>query len=221
MLKKPVILVAAAAATNNGIGVSNGIPWRLRKELAYFNKVTQTVTGLNEKLFDENRSNDEKLLHEIPTMNVCIMGRRTWESIPLKFRPLTNRYNIVITSNPQLLDSENPQLTTTQPSIEAALEHVDELNASNYIRIDRVFIVGGSGIYASGLQLDTHVQVLLTKVQFADAHTCDTFFPAIDERVFELQPHARLEQVAGFNVPQGVQTENNIDYEFFLFEKRR
>ncbi|KAJ2498237.1 dihydrofolate reductase [Coemansia sp. RSA 1972] len=214
MLKKPVILVAAAAATNNGIGVSNGIPWRLRKELAYFNKVTQTVTPLN------TLSSDEKLLDSIPTMNACIMGRRTWESIPLKFRPLNNRYNIVITSNPQLLDGENPELTITQPSIEAALLHIDELNASTNIRIDRVFIVGGSGIYASGLQLDAHVQVLLTKVQFVDAHTCDTFFPAMDERVFVLQPHARLEQVAGFNVPQGVQTENSIDYEFFLFEKR-
>ncbi|KAJ2136390.1 dihydrofolate reductase [Coemansia sp. RSA 678] len=215
MLKKPVVLVAAAAATNNGIGVSNGIPWRLRKELAYFNKVTQTVTPVNNGL-----ASDEKLLNSIPTMNACIMGRRTWESIPLKFRPLNNRYNIVITSNPQLLNGENPELTITQPSIEAALAHTEELNASTDICIDRVFIVGGSGIYASGLQLNTHVQVLLTKVQYADAHTCDTFFPPLDERVFEVQPHARLEQVAGFNVPQGVQTENNIDYEFFLFEKR-
>ncbi|KAJ2329008.1 dihydrofolate reductase [Coemansia sp. RSA 2702] len=212
MSRKTLILIAAAAAKNNGIGVDNDLPWRLRKELAYFTRVTKTVRN----------ASDEKLAGDIPIMNACILGRKSWECIPPKYRPLNNRYNIVISSNPCLLEGEDAPFTVVQPSVAAAIEHIDQLNHGNEVRIDRIFVVGGGAIYTHALHLEPHhIQVLLTRVQFEDAHKCDTFFPVVNTDEFPQQSHERLEEVVGFEVPRGVQTEAGIDYEFFLFEKQR
>jgi dihydrofolate reductase len=56
------------------------MPWRLSKDMQYFKNVTSTAP--------EGKR------------NAVIMGRKTWESIPVKFRPLTDRINVVITRNP-------------------------------------------------------------------------------------------------------------------------
>ncbi|KAJ2693129.1 dihydrofolate reductase [Coemansia spiralis] len=212
MAPRTLALVAAAAATNNGIGGGGGIPWRLPKELAYFNRVTTTVIGDDEKI----PAGDGR-----PTVNACIMGRRTWESLPPKSRPLPGRYNIIITRDSNLLDGAPEPLSAAQPSIPAALAHVDEVNRIGAVRIARVFIVGGSRIYDEVLHMTSHhVQILLTRVEFDDADRCDTFFPAFDAAAFPLQPHARLEEVVGFAVPRGTQSEKGIDYEFQLFERQ-
>lgn len=71
-------LVVAATLTN-GIGQGSRLPWRLPQELAYFARVT---SGAPEG-----------------KLNSVIMGRNTWESIPLKFRPLPGRLNIVVSRN--------------------------------------------------------------------------------------------------------------------------
>ncbi|KAJ1646467.1 hypothetical protein J3B02_000987 [Coemansia erecta] len=213
MSSKTLTIIAAAAAKNNGIGVKNDLPWRLRKEMAYFNAVTSTISG----------SSDEKAPTDtVPTMNACILGRLCWESIPKRFRPLHGRYNIVLTSDPHLLDKENPPFSTTMPSLKAALAHIDQLNASadRPVRIDRVFVCGGSRVYEEAMEMPNHMQILLTSVHFAEADKCDTFFPPIDSARYERQPHQRLEQVAAINVPSGVQSEAGIDYEFMLFEKK-
>ena len=67
-----------AACENMGIGVNGSLPWRLRKEMKYFATMTKRT------------ENPEK-------RNAVIMGRKTWESIPQKFRPLAGRINVVLT----------------------------------------------------------------------------------------------------------------------------
>ncbi|KAJ1958622.1 dihydrofolate reductase [Linderina pennispora] len=198
--QKPLLLVVAAAQ-NNGIGINNDLPWRLRKDMAYFNQATTTTTQT-----DPSR----------PVMNACIMGRRTWESIPPKHRPLNNRYNIVVSRNASLLDNEDAPYTVVVPTMPDALQHIEQLRS---VCIERVCVVGGSGIYKEALEAQGPVQVLLTRVQFAEADKCDAFFPEFSSEVFARQTHERLEQVAGFPVPSGPQTENGIDYEFTLYEK--
>ena len=70
------LTLIVAATTSNGIGHSSRLPWRLPHEMAYFAHVTS------------NAPEGKK--------NVVIMGRKTWESIPPKFRPLKDRLNVVI-----------------------------------------------------------------------------------------------------------------------------
>ena len=87
----------AAATLSNGIGIGNTLPWRLSKEMAYFAKVTlgqftptATPTGdITPGVAGEVKDDEEG-------KNVVIMGRKSWEGIPKKFRPLKGRRNIVV-----------------------------------------------------------------------------------------------------------------------------
>ncbi|KAJ2746436.1 dihydrofolate reductase [Coemansia sp. BCRC 34301] len=206
MSGKTLTLIAAAAAKNNGIGANYALPWHLPKDMKYFNRVTTTTSNENPAV-----------------MNACIMGRKTWESFPGPFRPLPNRYNIVITSNPDLIPTADSRYAVTAPSFTAALAHIDSLNNNKNVEltIDRVFVVGGGCVYQEAMVTPGHhVQILLTRVEFPDADICDAFFPPIDTTRFVLQPHQRLVQVATFDVPSGVQTESGLAYEFLLFEEK-
>lgn len=85
--------IVVAADQASGIGLNGGLPWRLRKDMAFFAKVTSTVPATT-----THSSNG------IQRVNACIMGRRTWESIPVKFRPLANRLNIIVSRDPHYLE---------------------------------------------------------------------------------------------------------------------
>lgn len=80
LLSMSRLTIIVAATKSNGIGLNGQLPWRLPKEIKYFAQVTSNAPE--------------------GTQNAVIMGRNTWESIPKKFRPLPNRLNVVITSNP-------------------------------------------------------------------------------------------------------------------------
>jgi dihydrofolate reductase len=73
--------VVVAATTTNGIGVGGKLPWSLPQEMARFKKLTSITQQKNKT-------------------NAVIMGRKTFESIPQKFRPLKDRLNIVLTTQP-------------------------------------------------------------------------------------------------------------------------
>ena len=76
-MSRLTIIVAATKA--NGIGINNNLPWRLPKESKYFAQATSNAADGQQ--------------------NAIIMGRKTWESIPKKHRPLSNRYNIILSRN--------------------------------------------------------------------------------------------------------------------------
>lgn len=71
------IIVAATKA--NGIGANSRLPWRLPKELKYFSDATTAAPEGQQ--------------------NLVIMGRKSWESIPKKHRPLPKRFNVVVSRN--------------------------------------------------------------------------------------------------------------------------
>ena len=73
------LTLIVAATLENGIGQNGGLPWHLPKDMAYFAKATS------------NAPEGKK--------NAVVMGRNTWESIPMKFRPLKDRVNVVISRN--------------------------------------------------------------------------------------------------------------------------
>jgi len=76
-LKKLHIVVAATESF--GIGINGGLPWRIKRDMKFFRDKTSETTDPNKR-------------------NAVIMGRKSWESIPPKFKPLTGRLNIVISS---------------------------------------------------------------------------------------------------------------------------
>jgi dihydrofolate reductase len=74
------LTIIVAATKSHGIGRDGKLPWRLTKEISYFARIT-------------TKAPDE-------CVNAVIMGRKTWESIPTKFRPLPRRMNAIISRNP-------------------------------------------------------------------------------------------------------------------------
>ena len=84
--QRPLSLTLIAAVTQaNGLGVNGTLPWKLPKEMAHFRKATSAVGASRP---DEG------------AMNAVVMGRKTWESIPTKFRPLKGRINVVVSRTP-------------------------------------------------------------------------------------------------------------------------
>ena len=69
--------IVVATTLERGIGLDGGMPWNLPKDMKYFKEITIKTRDSSKR-------------------NAVIMGRKTWDSIPAKFRPLANRANIII-----------------------------------------------------------------------------------------------------------------------------
>ncbi|KUI60086.1 Dihydrofolate reductase [Cytospora mali] len=204
----PLELTLVLAATRDmGIGMRGTLPWTgLKKEMAYFARVTKRLPPSVEP----------------PAMNAVIMGRKTWESIPPKFRPLKGRLNIVISRSCEKSPQEPTSLETDPvkaSSLEQAIAYLRERPQGT---LGRVFVIGGGQIYASVLQIKEARRVLLTKVM--SEFECDTHF-SLKFSDDEKNPHwvkrskEELDSWTGELVPEGIQVENDTSYEFQMWER--
>eukprot|EP01134_Creolimax_fragrantissima_P004432 CFRG4432T1 len=179
---KKVSLIVAATAKDGGIGIKGNLPWRLRGDMAFFKKTTtNAVEGKR---------------------NAVIMGRKTWDSIPTKFKPLVDRLNIVVSST--LRSEDLPCGVLVGRSLEQSIELASQLSVNP--PVDSVFVIGGSTLYDTSLKLPECID----KIYFTRVHgkfDCDTFFadPANDER-FALESKSDM------------QTENACEYEFCVYK---
>ncbi|MCS7006066.1 MAG: dihydrofolate reductase [Thermoleophilia bacterium] len=137
------VTVVAAIARGGVIGRDGAIPWRLPEDLARFKALT--------------------------TGHAVVMGRRTWESLPARFRPLPGRRNVVLTRNP----SWEAQGAERAASLEEALELVEDEEG--------VFVIGGAELYAAALPLAD--ELALTEIDLEVEG--DTVFPEWDRAAFE------------------------------------
>lgn len=116
--------VVVAATRNMGIGKDGKIPWKLPSDLKLFKNLTITTMDPTKR-------------------NAVIMGRKTWESIPLEFRPLPGRLNVVLTRSGSF-DIATAENVVICGSMTSALEL---LAASPYcLSIEKVFVIGGGQI---------------------------------------------------------------------------
>jgi len=141
------------------------------------------------------------------------MGRKTWESIPPRFRPLKDRFNIVITRN-TLCDLSGAAKAN---SMETA---VDMVSATIFDR--RAFVIGGAQVYEAALEKTETKRILLTRV--LTDFECDTFFPLqLNEdgtaEGWERKTKEDLDRWVGEAVPDGIQEENGTKYVFEMWEK--
>lgn len=142
--------LVAAVARNGVIGREGGIPWRIPEDMARFRALT--------------------------TGHPVVMGRRTWDSLPGRFRPLPGRRNVVVTRNPRW-SADGAERAGSLAEALRLLEGEPE-----------VFVVGGAELYAEALPLAD--ALLLTEVDLdADG---DTLFPEWDRDAFDevaREPH--------------------------------
>ncbi len=123
-----MIELIVAISDNGVIGDANQVPWTLPEDMKYFRTKTEDHT--------------------------VIMGRKTYDSINPKYRPLKNRFNIVITRNP---DIEKEAGVAYVSSFEEAL-NLAKNQAQN------IFIIGGAEIYKMALESNLLDVLHITRV---------------------------------------------------------
>ncbi|PRT56327.1 Dihydrofolate reductase [Wickerhamiella sorbophila] len=180
-----VTLVLAATYPGFGIGRAGSLPWRLKNEMKFFRQVTDG--------------------------GVVIMGRKTWESIPLRFRPLQNRVNVIVSRNP---DFELPDGVLFANSYEQALEKASTLKK-------KMFVIGGGQLYAAALEHPATNLILMTQIHDPDnTFKCDTFFnfPA-EEWTRETEDQLRR-TLRPLTINATVCKEVGVSYEYTLWSRK-
>lgn len=151
------VSVIAAVANNLVIGRNNDLAWHLPDDMQFFK---ETTTG-----------------HHV------IMGRKNYEAIPHKYRPLPGRTNIIVTRN-QSYDAEGCVVVNT---IGEAIEYAQAAGE------EEAFIIGGGEIYNQTIELADCMYI--TKVE-AEVEG-DTYFPEFNESSWstrKLSSHAADER---------------------------
>ncbi|RGP78144.1 dihydrofolate reductase [Fusarium longipes] len=209
------LTLIVAATRNMGIGAQGGMPWQgLRKEMKYFARVT---TRLPPQAGQGNKGKLALTYVQAPpsSLNAVIMGRKTWDSIPTKFRPLKDRLNIVISRSApsKLPDTVEPSEPVRVQSLELALQY-----ARARSDISRVFVIGGAQIYDAALKLPEARRILLTSIE--RDFDCDTFFPVdLKGGSWQRKSREQLQEWTGEEVEDGGQEEAGTKYEFQMWEK--
>lgn len=137
MLSRFNIIVAIDG--KNGIGKNGSIPWRNKEDFEHFRKTT--IGNGN---------------------NAVIMGRKTYESLPSNFRPLPNRRNFVLSSQPI-------SGVDTYTSLGSILKECSQFN--------QVFIIGGQRLYEEAIKYYLYLcdDIYISHIQ--GDFNCDVFFP--------------------------------------------
>ncbi|KAL7269047.1 hypothetical protein RUND412_008310 [Rhizina undulata] len=198
--------IVAATITTLGIGHAGSLPWRLKSEMSYFTRVTKRVSSPTTTTTPPSP----------PLQNAVIMGRKTWDSLPPRFRPLPDRINIILSRNASL---PLPPNVFPAASLDAALELLQSQVAAG---VDKVFVIGGAEIYRAAMEHPSMENVLLTSVD--GDFDCDTFFPVDVRRAeegWEKRGWEELCRFVGEEVPRGWQEEKGVRYEFELYQRTR
>ena len=132
----PVSLVVAYAR-NRTIGRDGGLPWHLPSDMQHFRELT--------------------------TGGTVVMGRKTYGSIPARFRPLPGRRNMVLSRDARF----RAPGAEVYPSLPAALDACGR----------DCFVIGGAATYAEALPHAARVYA----TEVAEEVEGDTFFPALPE----------------------------------------
>ncbi len=162
-MKKISIIVAVAS--NWAIGKDNDLLWHISNDLKWFKKQTSG--------------------------NPVIMGKKTWESLPLK--PLPNRLNIILSDNP----ADNFDGCQTVGSLEEAIMVMDSSKEN--------FIIGGGSVYSQFLP--NAQKLYLTQVH--EEFEADIFFPEVNME----------EWTEVFREDHPKTADNHLGYSFLILER--
>jgi dihydrofolate reductase len=203
-MKKINIIVACDL--NYGIGKNNKIPWNYKSDMSHFKNITCTTKDIFKK-------------------NAVIMGSKTWDSIPDKFKPLPHRQNCIITRSPdkyfEIINCDN----SNQNQENELLEVHNDINKCikslyNNDNIENIFVIGGSQIYNWFLKNNLYHTIYLTRIK--ENYDCDTTFNISDtltyyhnfsyekDTEYFKEDQLTLEKYTNINFPIDYLEKNNI-----------
>ena len=137
------VSLIVAMDRNRGIGRDNDLMWHLPNDMRFFKETTEN--------------------------QIVVMGRKNYDSIPEKYRPLPNRENVILTKNTSFEASN----CSVFHSLDAAL------SAYQSDKNRKFFIIGGGQIYKLALEAKILEEMFITHID--GNYDADTFFPDFDE----------------------------------------
>ena len=172
-----------AVDEKNGLGKDNDLAWRISADLKYFKKITASTKDFS-------------------NTNAVVMGRKTWESIPQKYRPLPYRINCVLsrTITQESKDSQEDDMVLYFNSVESCLEELEKKDD-----LEQIFIIWGANIYNQLLDHDRLEKIYLTQV-YGD-HDCDVHFDWVPDS-FVLSERSDKK------------SEDGIEFEWQVYKKK-
>ena len=126
---------------NNIIGINNDLLCKIKDDMEYFKSITK------------NTDNKE---------NVVIMGYNTWESIPIKFRPLVNRINIVLSKNNKY------KIKDKNVNVFSDIKELFRWLFNNKQTFNEIFFIGGEKIYN---EIFKNYNILIDKIYITDIYS--------------------------------------------------
>ncbi len=179
--------IIVAMSSNRVIGMDNQLPWKLSGDMAWFKKQT-----LNK---------------------VLLLGRKTWESLPI--RPLPGREHIIISQNNQYLPLSvtgkvvhSVKIVNSVEQILECAQIIDEQLSQNKnaaVSQSELMVIGGATVYRLMLPLCDTLYITRVKGDFSG----DTWFPEVDE--------SQWQEV--FSESHTADEKNQYDYEFLIKQK--
>ena len=165
------LIMIAAMDRGRIIGKDNKLPWRMPADVKHFSEKTAGYP--------------------------VIMGRKTYESIPEKFRPLKGRKNIIVTKQVDFQAKNCFVAHTLEDAIEIAAQE----------NPDKVHVIGGESIYKAAMSVADELDLTFIDGDFLG----DSFFPEF-----------RKEEWREVSREENQKDESNpFDYSFVMFERTR
>jgi dihydrofolate reductase len=161
----------AALDANNGIGKDNDLMWNLPADMQFFKETTKG--------------------------HVVIMGRKNYDSIPAKFRPLPGRSNVVLSRQANF---EAPGCTVYD-SLATCLQNLKLQEGQ------KAFIIGGAQIYQLALESGLVKEIFLTHIE--KVYDADTFFPDFTADAYQ----------KSLLFTQNIDDKHEANFEVFLYSK--
>lgn len=194
-------VIVAATSSTFGIGKNGDLPWKFACDMTFFAR--QTITAIASK------------------KNVVIMGRKTWESLPVEFRPLVSRINVVLSRNPAIRQELNlPENVIVAQSLDEAMTvlSADDMKDD----IDQIYIIGGESVYREAMTSSLCSKIYLTQVDI-EVPGMDTFFPFIHAHRFKqtLQSAPVVENDIKYRFTEYVTIPEEEDIVYQNFEEQQ
>jgi dihydrofolate reductase/thymidylate synthase len=214
---KELNIVVAYTFNKQGIGKDGHIPWNIPEDLEYFKHITKPK--------DSDTNN----------FSIVVMGRKTWVSIPDKFKPLSNRYNIILSNDETYRLEQNTlygsgktnnktgaYFTTWDNFINTDYSIIEIiLNKSNATNNNfNYYIIGGEQIYKKALETNLNIKIYSTEIYPIDKKEieCNTFFPTTSTTTNPISSNTTIINVSPFQKSINKDINgNNYIYRFITY----
>lgn len=144
--------------------------------------------------------------------NAVIMGRKTWDSIPPKFRPLQGRTNVVLSKS--TVATNYPDGVLVAASLHDALQQLEHETCCN-----QIFVIGGAQVYEESIASGLVKRVIYTEVSnIPESQKLDAFFPALSKSDWECTPFGGETDKENGPAVEGV-SASGLNYKFLDYTR--